>query len=351
MNKDLLIKILNTISVSGNEHDITFIFSEYATARGMSVQIDSIGNICAFHGCSDLSHVKLMIEAHCDEIGFQVIHVSESGYVYLRRNGGVDEQCIPGSQMLIQTRDNGLIPGVVGKKPIHLMNADDRKRTIEIHQLWLDTGMEADEVKRKVSVGDYVATSPNVRFLNKDRITSKALDNKLGVFALTQIMERIADAKLDYGICLATTTQEEVGSRGALVCANNVKPEIAITIDLDFATDVPDCNPTRYGKVYLGEGVIIPRNVDCDPQLSHRLETIAKKHDIAYQISARPHATGGTNTSRIQLASNGVRTISLGIPCRYMHTPVELCDLRDVSACVALTIEYIKELATSTCHI
>lgn len=157
-------------------------------------------------------------------------------------------------------------------------------------------------------------------------------------------MEKIVSTDTAKDICLAATVQEEVGSRGAVTCAHIVNPEISITIDLDFATDVPDCNPSRYGKIYLGDGVIIPRNVDCDPQLSYDMEQLALKSGIPYQVSARPHATGGTNTSRIQISRNGVRTISLGIPCRYMHTPVEVCDLRDVKACVSLIVEYLKTM-------
>lgn len=343
MDKKILKKILNTVSVSGNEQIVSLIMADCAKTYGLKAQSDVMGNTYVYIGC-DGPKSKVLIEAHCDEIGFQVIHIAESGYIYLRRNGGIDEQCVPGSQFLIQTKNGELIPAVIGKKPIHLMNSDDRKHTIEMHQLWLDTGLETEEVMDKISVGDYVAVSPNARFLGANRITSKALDNKLGVFVLTQVIE--ATTLVDYikDICIAATVQEEVGSRGAVTCAHKVKPEIAITIDLDFATDVPNCNPARYGKINLGNGVIIPRNVDCDSELSYQFELLANELGIAHQISARPHATGGTNTSRIQLSRDGIRTISLGIPCRYMHTPVEVCDLRDVQACISLVFEYIKRL-------
>ena len=342
MDKSLLLKLLDTVSVSGNERSVSRIFATCATQCAMRVDKDAMGNTYAHTGSDETPQAKVLIEAHCDEIGFQVINVADSGYVYVRRNGGIDEQCLPGSQMVIQTRTGELLPAVIGKKPIHLMSTDDRKRTFEIHQLWLDTGMDAEQVKAKVSVGDYVAARPNAQFMGDNRITSKALDNKLGVFILTQVMRRLADAPHPNGVCLAATVQEEVGSRGAVVCAHRVKPGIAITVDVDFATDVPDCNPTRYGSIRLGDGVIIPRNVDCDMALSDELEKIAKEMQIPHQVSARPHATGGTNTSRIQIAQDGVRTISLGIPCRYMHTPTEVCDLRDVEACIQLIISYLQ---------
>ena len=120
----------------------------------------------------------------------------------------------------------------------------------------------------------------------------------------------------------------------------NVQPDIAITVDLDFATDVPDCPSNKYGKIELGGGVVIPLNVDCDIELSRQMEELAREQGIAYQLSARPHATGGTNISRLQLVRKGVRTISLGIPCRYMHTPVEICDMKDVIAAIQLITHF-----------
>lgn len=130
--------------------------------------------------------------------------------------------------------------------------------------------------------------------------------------------------------------QEEVGSRGVVTAGYHINPSIAITVDLDFATDVPDCTPSRYGLVTLGGGVVIPRNADSNLSLSYQMEVLASQNNIPYQLSARPHATGGTNTSRLQLSRDGIKTLSLGIPCRYMHTPVEVCDLRDVASAINL---------------
>ena len=112
---------------------------------------------------------------------------------------------------------------------------------------------------------------------------------------------------------------------------------------MDFATDVPDLSHNKYGKVALGQGVVIPRNVDVSQQISRQFEDVARSNDLKYQISARPHATGGTNISHIQLVRNGVRTISLGIPCRYMHTPVEMCDINDINACIDLLCNWILQ--------
>ncbi len=327
--------LFNTIGVSGFETEVCHSFADYVKQDVTEIHSDTMGNVVAYMKGSDAS-TRIMIEAHADEIGFQVLHIGDSGYVYVRRNGGVDEQCLPGSQVLIQTRDGKRIPGVIGKKPIHLQKTEERKSTIEIYHLWVDTGLPTVDVRQQVSVSDPVAFAPNVISLGEHRISGRSLDNKIGLFVVSQVIKRLASQQRKSDIYGVATVQEEVGSRGAVTAGYNINPDIAITIDLDFATDVPDCSPSRYGMVSLGGGVVIPRNADCNLSLSLQMEELAKKMDIPYQLSARPHATGGTNTSRIQLTRKGIKTLSLGIPCRYMHTPVEVCDLRDVISVIRL---------------
>lgn len=332
--------LLNSLSkvfgVSGFEKEVCSWYLENVTESVDRYFSDIMGNTYGIITGSK-NGKNIMIEAHADEIGFQILYIGENGYLYLRRNGGIDEQCVPGSQVVIKTRNGEYIPGVIGKKPIHLMTTDDRKHTLELNQLWVDTGLEVDEVKSRVSVGDIVATRPNWQWLGEDRISGKSLDNKLGVFVLAKVMKSLGEEKtLFNSVTGVATVQEEVGSRGAAVAGYNVQPDIAITIDLDFATDVPDCSSNKYGRIELGGGIVIPLNVDCDIELSRQMEETAKKQGIAYQMSARPHATGGTNISRLQLVQKGIRTISLGIPCRYMHTPVEMCDMKDVNAAIRL---------------
>lgn len=331
-----LTTLCQTAGVSGFEKEVCTCFIDKIKDEVDKYYTDIMGNAFGIINGTE-GGSKIMIEAHADEIGFQVIHIAESGYIYVRRNGGIDEQCIPGSQVTVITNSGKQILGVIGKKPIHLMSTDDRKHTLELNQLWVDTGLETEEVKTNVSVGDVVVAMPNMLRHGENKISGKALDNRLGVYVVSQVIKNLANKRpLNNTIIGVTTVQEEVGSRGAVVASYSTNPDIAVTIDLDFATDVPDCTPNRYGKITLGGGVIISFNADCDITLSKELEAIAKQQGTVYQISARPHATGGTNISRIQLARNGIRTVSLGIPCRYMHTPVEMCDMRDVNAAIQL---------------
>ncbi len=341
INIELLKRYCSATGVSGFEENITDHFLREAAGCSDNREIDSLGNAYAWiYSCNNLS--PIMIEAHCDEIGFQVIHISESGLLYIRRNGGVDEQCLPGSIVSVQTTGEGYIEGVIGKKPIHLMSQDDRRRTAEIHQLWVDTGLAPETVKQEVSIGAAVALSPNFRKLG-NRIISKSLDNRVGLFVISEVIKNLYGKSLSQSVCAVATTQEELGSRGAVVAAHKCRPKVAITVDLDFATDLPDMSPNRYGNVCLGKGVILPFNADVSPKIFKQMVDICESKGIPFQKSARPHSTGGTNISRIQLSREGIETMSLGIPCRYMHTPVEMCDIEDIDSAISLLTKFCYE--------
>ena len=274
-----------------------------------------------------------------------MIYIDDRGYIYMRKNGGIDINCIPGSQVVIQTSSGEELLGIIGKKPIHLIGPDERNKNIEIHALWIDTGLSPEEVKKKVSIGDVIAWKTNMIYLSDKRISSKGLDDKVGVYIISQVLKRLSSSKNDViKVCGVASVQEEVGNRGAIVCGHKLNPDIAICIDVDFATDVPDCPKTKFGDIALGKGVVIHRSIDNTNSISLLAEKIAKENNIKYQLSARTLAVGGTNAVVIQQAKDGIKTISLGIPCRYMHTPVELCDLDDIQAAIDLLYSIIIKI-------
>ena len=340
MNKGILKNLCCITGVSGYEREIVDTFIDTLKDYVTDWDTDVMGNGFVFLG-DRVQRFRVMVEAHADEIGMQVLYIDDSGYVYFRPNGGIDEQCMPGTQVIITNVCGDKIDGVIGKKPIHLMNPEERKMVFKLNQLWIDTGLDSSIVKEKISVGDAISVKPNLTWLGANRVTGKSLDNRIGLFTVIEVIKCLSTTNIR-GIVGVATSQEEVGCRGALVAANTLNPEISITVDVDFATDVPDCRPCHYGNVSLGMGVVIQRNLDCDVELCVELEKLAKRRCIPYQISTRKSASGGNNASRIQLVRQGIRTISLGIPCRYMHTPVEVCDLRDVEAAVRLICEFCK---------
>ena len=341
MNCEFLKELIETPSVSGFEADAAALFCKHLEPYADEVGVDVMNNAYACSKAKNSTR-RIMLDAHIDEIGMQVIYVDDFGHIYVRRAGGIDVQCLPGSHVLVRAVDGDYIPGVIGKKPVHLMLPDEKNKTMEIESLWIDTGLSPEEVKERIQVGTVVVTAPNFTFLSQHRISSKALDDKIGVYVVSEVFRNLASQERDYDLYAVASAQEEVGTKGIVPAAYSINPDIAICVDVDFATDVPDCPKRKYGDVRLGEGVIITRNLDSNLNLSLYAEKVAKEQGVPYQISARNISTGGNNTSRVQLSRNGVQTLFVSIPCRYMHTPVEMCDLRDVEAAIRLLTELLK---------
>lgn len=342
MNRDFLLSLLTTSTVSGFEEGGCDLFEAYLKQYVNEFHRDAVGNSIVTLGGQDNSK-SILIEAHIDEIGFQVLYIGDDGGIYLRANGGVDMHCVPGSHVEIHGRKE-IVNGVIGKIPIHLITNKEREKIIELSNLWVDTGLDVDEVKKKVRIGDVVSFKSNVEYLGEHRISSKALDDKVGVYIVAEVIRQLSKYSRDLNCKVfgVATVQEETGFRGVQACSFSIMPDIAISIDVEFATDVQGCPKNKFGDVSLGNGVVIPYCLDTDIFIADEMINIAEEKGIPIQLSARPQATGGTNASRVRFLRSGIRTILLGIPCRYMHTPVEVCDLRDIEAAIRLIVEYIK---------
>lgn len=333
-------KLLATHSPCGGEKRLAEAFADYLRDVG-EVEVDSMLNsYCALK--SD-SGVKLMLEAHSDEVGFQVTYISEDGYVYFRRNGCADGMTLLGRKVIIEGK-SGPVIGVVGKKPIHLIGADEGK-PIPVEDMWIDifaaSGKEAESL---ISVGDFITVKSEPYFCGT-KVVSKALDDKIGVYIIAEAMRRIAGNNPGTGICACAASQEEVGCRGAVVAANRIRPEYAICVDTGFATDFPGMPETKYGVMHLGKGVVINHSCDNNKEFTELLVSVARRKGIPHQLYTNLAPTGGTDTASIQISGKGVKTALLSIPCRYMHTPVEVCDLMDVESAVALIVAAAEELS------
>lgn len=336
--KIFLERLLNTHSVSGFENNALGIYEGYL--RGCAeVFRDSMDNSYAV-----LNHeatTRIMIEAHIDEIGFQVTYIDDKGFVYVRKNGGIDCATIPGSFVQIHTCDGETIPGVIGKRPVHVQKPDERTKVPELEDLWVDTGLGHELVVEKVSVGDVVTIRENYVKLTDHVIVSKGLDDKIGVYVVAEAFRRLAQEDLGIGVCAVATVQEEVGCKGAKVCVDNVNPQMAISVDVVFATDMPNINKKIYGDISLGRGPVVNCHTDCSKEMVRTIRNVAKKEGIDVQLSANYIPTGGTDAAAIQVSQKGVKTLLLGIPNRYMHTQVEMCDLRDVEGAIDLIVKTV----------
>jgi len=239
----------------------------------------------------------------------------------------------------------GRIPGVIGKKPIHLLKEAERNQAIELSDMWIDIGASSRaEAEKFVSIGDPVAARANFRMLNKNRFISKGTDDKIGAFVVAETIRNLSRRKLNVAVYGVGTVQEEVGLRGAHASAFGVDPDVGFAIDVGFATDIPDIPKKLLGDIKLGAGPELNRSCDNNPVLGEFIRKVAKAKKIPYQEAAAHRATGGTDTACIQLTRAGVATALLSIPNRYMHSMVEMCDLRDAEAAVKILTESIAAM-------
>ncbi len=344
MDKEHLSQLLKSSSVSGYEDEAIGIFIAKAKECGANTHIDILNNAFAQYGVRS-APITVMIDAHIDEIGFQVCYIDDNGLIYVRKVGLIDDSCLPGSVVEVLTNNGDKIKGVIGKKPVHLSSFDEMRSVPSINNLWVDTGLDSGIIKQQVSIGAPVCFSANLKYLGNNKISSKGIDNKIGVYVLTEVMKKVAGNCENLNVIFVASAQEEIGSRGAQFCAGQIKPDYAITIDVEFATDVPDCPKTQYGDIPLGRGVVLSKNLDSNRVFTKIAEDLAISNDIPHQFSAHYMATGDTNSSAIQLFGSCTKTLTLGIPCRYMHTPVEMVDIRDVESAIDLIEHIIKFIA------
>lgn len=345
MDIDFLLQLLNASGVSGNEMEVTQLCKSYMPDK-CHIHQDVLGNLLVtIPGNSELQKANsphILIDAHIDEIGLQVTYIDNDGYIYVRPCGGIDIMTVIGSFVEIQCNGDEIVKGVIGRKPIHLMKGDEKNKIPDFDGIWIDTGLSCEEVKGKVCVGDYITTISNASILGNRRITSKAIDNRVGAFILTQLAQ-ILYGKTDKYVTLAFTTQEELGCKGASVSTFGKKFDYAVCLDAVFSSDVPDVSPRTVGDVRLGAGPVIYRNGDTNPYFFKHVKDIAKQQGIKVQISANYAASGGTNTRNLQLSGAGLNTVTIGYAVRYMHTSVSMADLNDIGSIIKLLCHIINK--------
>ena len=332
-------KFLTASGPSGFEFEQAAVYRDYLKKYADTVETDVLGNTIA--RLNPKAKFTVMLAGHYDEIGFQVVNVMDEGLLSFRSVGGIDPLTLPGIEVDVLT-EKGRIPGVIGRKPIHLQTPEERKAVPEIKDMWIDIGAESkEEALEKVRVGDPISFRSNFRMLSKNRVLSKGLDDKIGAFVIAEAFRILHDKKIKVGVACVGTVQEELGCRGAQTSAFGIHPQVGIAVDVGFATEVPGISANQYGTLIMGKGAGLSRNADNNPPLLRRIMEIGDAKGIAYQLETGHRATGGTDTALIQMAQGGIATALFSIPNRYMHTPVEICDLRDVEAAANLIAETI----------
>ncbi|MEL6823417.1 MAG: M42 family metallopeptidase [Calditrichota bacterium] len=328
-------------SPSGFESAAQQVWRNYADTVSDAVEYDYHGNSIAV--LNGEAAPRIMLAGHCDELGFIVKYVDSNGFIYFSTIGGHDLSMVPGRRVVIHTQ-KGPIRGVTGKKAIHLMTPEERKKVPLIQNLWIDIGASSkEEVLEKVRIGDPVVYDVEFQPITDDIATSRAFDNKVGAFAVIEALRLLKNVKLKASVFSVATVQEEIGLRGARTSAFSVDPDIGIAIDVTHATDHPEVSKVKVGEVYLGKGPVINRGANSNHKVVELLIEAAEKEKIPYQLEA---TAGGTPTdaNAIQLTRSGVATALISVPLRYMHTPSEVVSLSDVENTAKLLAAFIKRV-------
>lgn len=332
-------KLMRCSGPSGYEIETAGAYREYLGKFADETYTDVMGN--TFGVLNRKAEFRVMLAGHYDEIGFQVVYISEEGLLYFRANGGIDKLTVPGLEVEVLTAA-GRVRGVIGKKPIHLCSPKERDTPAELSDLWIDIGAaDRADAAKIVKVGDPVAFPSNFRRLGDYRIMSKGMDDKIGAFVVAETLRELSKRKLKVGVYCVGTVQEELGLRGAITSSFAVAPKVGFAVDVGFTTDIPDVQKKLLGEIKLGEGPELTNSADNNIVLGRLIRKIADKRKIRYQETVAHRASGGTDTAQIQLAHTGVATALVSIPNRYMHSPVEICDLRDVEGAIAILTETI----------
>jgi endoglucanase len=331
-------------SPSGYEQPAQRVFRSYI-APFAEVTQDVMGNVFGRISGEGEGLPRVMLVGHSDEIGFQVRYLDDKGFIYFGAIGGVDPHLTPGQRVQIHGR-NGSVTGVIGKKPIHLMEAKDRETVVKLESQYIDIGaVDKKEAEELVRVGDPITFADALEKLHGDRVTSRGFDDKAGSFVVAEVLRQVAalagKPRIDlYGV---SSVQEEVGLRGGTTSSYSVNPDIGICVEVDFATDQPDVERKHNGEVSLGKGPILPRGANINPALFDLIADTAARENIPVQFTGIPRATG-TDANVMQISRGGVATALVKVPLRYMHTPVEVLSLTDLEHAVKLIVAVLHRI-------
>ena len=332
---ELLQRLLTTPGPPGHEGAVAKVWREAAEAFGADVSVDAMGTSVARVGGRG-EHPLLAVVGHIDEIGLLVSHVNDKGYLHVVGTGGWDPQVLVGQRVEIGTR-GGTLTGVVGRKPIHILESEERKQAVKLKDLHVDIGArDGDEARGMVAEGDPIVIAAEPVELPNGRLVSRALDNRLGIYVAFEVARRVHESGGGGGpVAGVAAVQEEIGAHGARAMAYGLQPDLAVVVDVTHATDAPGVEAGELGDHGLGSGPTITRGAIVSRPLNDLLAAAAEAEGIETTTEVAGGATH-TDADSVHLSRTGVATAVVSIPLRYMHSPVELVHLEDVENVILL---------------
>jgi endoglucanase len=334
-------------SPSGYEQPVAQLYRDYVGRFAERVTTDQHGNVTAV--INPAAPMKIMLAAHMDEIGFVVHHIGDDGLLFFSTIGGHDS-VIPVGQM-VWVHGTKRVAGVIGRKAIHLLSDEERKKKPDIRDLWIDIGATSRaEAGAVVEVGDVATYQYEFQTLLGARAAARGFDNKAGLFIIAETLRLLSQEgglSSDVGVYAVGTVQEEIGSRGARTSASGIGAQTGLAVDMDHAIDYPGLSRAQHGQLDLGKGPSISRGANTNPRVFDLLRKAAAEENIPCQVQVAPAATP-TDANAMQVNGPGMATGLLGVPLRYMHTPCEVVSLDDVENCTRLMAAYCRRITPET---
>ncbi len=333
MNETFLENILSEVSVSGCEEPVQEVVKAYMENYADEIREDEIGDVvCVLNPESER---RIMLSAHADEIGAVISHVKEDGRIQVVNRGGIISFTYPGQQIKICGKE-GTVYGVV-----EATRETFGSKELKAKDFLVDIGARTrEEAYEKISLGDAVVLDTHIRKMMNGRLTARALDDRLGVFIIMEALRRAKEKGCKAGVYAASTVGEETTKNGAYWCSSRIKPDLAVIVDVTYCTDYGAKETAEAGEVMLGGGPVLCNSPTVSKKLNDQMEGCAK----ALQLPVQREAAGGftcTDGDKIHFSGEGVPLVLVSIPLRYMHTPAEVADRKDVEGCIELIAEFL----------
>lgn len=338
-----IIELSSMAGPAGFETSVAKRVSDMLTPLMDEVNIDVMGNVIGVRRCGKENARKLLFDAHLDEIGF-IITGHEEGFLRFAALGGVDARMLPASEIKILTEPP--IVGVVSVLPPHLLKADESDKTIKIEDLYLDIGLEQDAAQKAVPLGTACVYNTGVRLFGDSMLCGKALDDRASVACIMQALELLKTVELAVDLYVLASAQEEVGERGAKTGVYAINPDWCVVIDVDHAK-TPDHKNS--GAKTIGGGAVVSKGPNMNRPFTDYALKLAEEKGIKYQLGIEP-GDSGTNAAMIQISREGVATALLGLPLKYMHSPIETISLEDAEALASLLCAIAQSLKGEPAH-
>jgi endoglucanase len=337
--------LLQTPSPSGFERPIQDVIRSWAKDYADEVRTDRHGNVIAVRHPE--GQPRIMLAGHCDQIALMVQHIDDNGFLYVQPIGGWDMQILLGQSLTVWAKD-GPVAGVVARRAPHLMTNEERNKVPQFADVWVDIGAkDRKEAEALVTHGDPVTFALGFRELRNQCLSGPGLDDKVGVWTVMETLRLLHERPLQAAVFCVSTVQEEIGLRGATTSAYGIHPAVGIAVDVCHATDTPGNDKKQLGDTRLGTGPVIFRGPNINPRVFEHLNLTARKHELTVQVRGTPRATG-TDANAMQLSREGVATGLIGIPNRYMHSPVEVVCLDDLDRAARLLAEFCMAVTPQT---